>query len=108
MERMVTFLTEVIGCLPPERVEHPSLTLPILVFEFPSGGSLSVELTDEAPDEESSPRGAWLELVTDDAAGLEQLITNAGMTRLEYLGSDAFYFAIPGGQVFRISTQPPG
>jgi hypothetical protein len=106
MERMVTFLTEGLGCLPPERVEHPSQILPILVFAFPSGGSLSVEFTDDAPDEDSALRGAWLELVADDAAGLERLITNAGMTRLAYLGSDAFYFAIPGGQVFRISDPP--
>jgi hypothetical protein len=108
MEQMVRCLTEVIGCPPPTRLEHPSLAIPILVFEFPSGGSLSVEFTPDAPDEGHLFRGAWLELMADDAGVLERRIVDAGMTRLDYLGSDAFYFAMPGGQVVRISSRESG
>jgi hypothetical protein len=47
-------------------VEFPGIDQPMLVVSFPGGGHLSIEFTDEAPDDEQPRLGAWLELRSDD------------------------------------------
>lgn len=95
----LAFFTEVLGCELPTSIAIPQLDQPVLVFEFANGGSLSVEFSAEMPRVE---RGAWLELVVDDADDVKRKIIEAGLPRVDYLGTEAFYFEAPGGQVMRI------
>lgn len=94
------FFTTVLGCGEPQSLEAPGVSEPILAWNFPSGGSLSVEFTEEALDEIQALRGAWLELRANDPSALRKQILEAGVARIEYLGNE--YFAIPGGQVLRV------
>jgi hypothetical protein len=100
---LVEFFSNTLECGPPISIEIPGGMIPILVFEFPSGASLSVQFTEEAPEETPVHRGVWLELVTDQPSELEAKILDAGLRPVEYLGSDYFYFQAPGGQVMRIA-----
>ena len=75
---------------------------PIYAFKFSNGASLSVEFTADALDDEQARRGAWLELRSDDAAGLQQKALAAGLSRVIHPYTPFFYIQAPGGQVFRI------
>jgi hypothetical protein len=103
-ERLVEFFSDTLGCGPATAFDLPGDMMPVLVFRFPNGASLSVEFTEEAPEEAPLHRGAWLELVTDDSSELKNRILGAGLPRVEYHGSDFFYFKAPGGQVMRIAS----
>jgi len=96
-ERLIDFFTNILEC---EVSEVPGTS--ILAFQFPDGGSLSVEFTDDALDEKQTGRAAWLEIRTDDSITLINRVVSAGLARVEYLGSDRFYFQAPGGQVWGI------
>lgn len=98
---IIDVFSRVIGCPLPTQVEMPDAQLPILIFEFPNGGSLSVEFVDDALDEEHAGRGAWLEFAADDVEGLQQRVVAAGLRQVPHV-SGGFYFAAPGGQVIRI------
>ena len=75
---------------------------PIYGFKFSNGASLSVEFTEDALDDQQAQRGAWLELRTDDALGLQQKLLAAGLPRVVHPYTPFFYIQAPGGQVFRI------
>ena len=75
---------------------------PILAFAFSGGGSVSVEFTPEAPDTVGARRGAWLELRSPEAMRLQAKVLAAGLDRIVYPATKAFYFAAPGGQVFSL------
>jgi hypothetical protein len=94
--------TTVLGCEPPVTLDAPGLSEPILAFRFPGGGSVSIELTDDALDQQQARRGAWLELKADDPAALQQKVLAAGFGRVDYPATTTFYFEAPGGQVFGI------
>jgi hypothetical protein len=47
-------------------VDFPGIAEPMLLVRFPDGGSLSIEFTDQAPDDDSPRLGAWLELRAED------------------------------------------
>ena len=79
----------------------PGLAEPILAWNFPGGGSLSVEFTAEALDERQARHGAWLELLAEDPSAITSSLEKAGLTKIEYLGRQ--YFVLPGGQVVRIA-----
>jgi hypothetical protein len=98
-DELVDFFSGVLGCPAPTVVDVPGLGEPILVFEFPKGGSLSVEFSADSPE---AKHGAWLELVAEDADELQAKIVQAGRPRVVHLGTEAFYFVAPGGQVMRI------
>jgi hypothetical protein len=76
----------------------------VLAFGFSNGTSLSVGFTEDALDDEAARRGAWLELTTDAPAELKRKVLVAGLPRVDYPGSDVFYFQAPGGQVWRIAA----
>jgi hypothetical protein len=57
---------------------------PILVVTFPGGGHLSIEFTDDAPDDDHPRLGAWLELRADDPAVLLTTVLDAGLTELKH------------------------
>jgi hypothetical protein len=61
-----------------------------------------VEFTEDALDDKQARRGAWLELRTDDALGLQQKVLAAGLPRVVHPYTPFFYIQAPGGQVFRI------
>jgi hypothetical protein len=87
---------------PVRTVEFPGIDQPVLVVSFPGGGHLSIEFTDDAPDDELPRLGAWLELRADDPAAVLQAALDAGLTQVRHPGHP-YYFMIPGGQVFTIA-----
>ena len=101
-ERLAWCFTTLLGCEPVVSSDAPTLPVPILAFRFPGGGSLSVEFTADALDEQQARRGAWLEVKSNEAAALQRKVLEAGLPRLKHPGNDHFYFAAPGGQVLRI------
>ena len=91
----------VLGC-PVRTVDFPGIDQPMLVVSFPGGGHLSVEFTDEAPDDERPRLGAWLELRADDPAAVLRAALGAGLTEVKH-PDHPYYFMIPGGQVFTVA-----
>jgi hypothetical protein len=83
-------------------VEFPGIGQPMLVVSFPGGGHLSIEFTDDAPDDGQPRLGAWLELRAADPATVLQTALDAGLTQVRHPGHP-YYFMIPGGQVFTIA-----
>jgi hypothetical protein len=73
----------VLGC-PVRTVDFPGIDQPMLVVSFPGGGHLSVEFTDEAPDDERPRLGAWLELRADDPAAVLRAALGAGLTEVKH------------------------
>lgn len=93
-------LETILGGSPVRMVEWPGIDQPMLVISFHGGGHLSIELTDDAPDQ---PRfGAWLELRADDPPAVLQAALDAGLTQVRHPGH-SYYFMIPGGQVLTIA-----
>ena len=92
---------KVLGC-PVRIVEFPGIDQPMIVVSFPGGGHLSIEFTDDAPDDERPRLGASLELRDDDPAAVLQAALDAGLTEVKHPGHP-YYFMIPGGQVFTIA-----
>jgi hypothetical protein len=70
--------------------------------QLPRRGHLSIEFTDDAPDDQQPRLGAWLELRADDPAAVLQAALDAGLTEVKHPGHP-HYFMIPGGQVFTIA-----
>jgi hypothetical protein len=103
-EKLTAFFTTVLGCEVLVSADAPGLPTPVSAFAFANGAALSVEFTEDALDEQQARRGAWLELQTDDPAGLTKKILEAGLPKVEYFGNDYFYFQAPGGQVLRIAA----
>lgn len=101
-EKLTWCFSTVLRCGPPAVLQAPGIKAPILAFRFPGGGSISIELSDNALDEAGARRGAWLEIQTDDVEGVTRRIIEAGLPRLEYAATTTFYFAAPGGQVFGV------
>jgi len=92
----------VLGCGPVITLEHPGMEQPMLLVRFPGGGNLSIEFTEDAPDDDQPRLGAWLELRADDPAAVLRTAVDAGLTRIEHPGHP-YYFMAPGGQVFTIA-----
>jgi hypothetical protein len=83
-------------------VEFPGIDQPMLVVSFPGGGHLSIEFSDDAPDDDQPRLGAGLELRADDPAAVLRAALDAGLTEVKHPGHP-YYFMIPGGQVFTIA-----
>ena len=90
-----------LGC-PVTTVEFPGMAESMLVVRFRDGGSLSIEFTDDAPDDDEPRLGAWLELRVEDPAGVMHAAMDAGLREVKHPGHP-YYFMIPGGQVFTIA-----
>jgi hypothetical protein len=101
---MLTWCFEtVLACGPVATVNHPGIAEPMLVVRFPGGGHLSIEFTEDAPDDDDQPRlGAWLELRAADPAALMRTVLEAGLAEVRHPGHP-HYFMAPGGQVFAIA-----
>src|SRR5260370_41071752 len=101
-EQLLEFFTSMLGLqavASADAVGSPEL---IYSFKFSNGAGLSVEFTEDARSDQQAQRGAWLELRTDDALGLQQKVLAAGLPRVDYPDTPFFYIHAPGGQVFRI------
>lgn len=101
-DALIRCFVDVLGCSGPMTLPAPGRPDAILAFGFPGGGSISIDLTDDALDPDQARRGAWLELRTPDATGLRQRVLAAGFEQVHYAATNGFYFAAPGGQVFGI------
>lgn len=88
--------------VPVATVAFPGIAEPMLVVRFPDGGSLSVEFTDQAQDDDRPRFGAWLELRAEDPAAVLRAVLAAGLTEVKHPGHP-HYFMLPGGQVFTIA-----
>lgn len=107
-DRLIWCFTTLLGAAGPMSLRVPALKEPILAFRFPGGGSVSIELTDDALDEQQARFGAWLEVRTPDPQVLQKKILAAGLQQVHYPATTTFYFAAPGGQVIGIlGTEPP-
>lgn len=101
-EKLLEFFTSILGLeavVSSDAVGSPEL---IYAFKFSNGASLSVEFTEDALSDQQAQRGAWLELRTDDAVGLQQKVQAFGLPRVVHPYTPFFYLQAPGGQVFRI------
>jgi hypothetical protein len=94
----------VLGC-PVVTLEFPGLAESMLAVRFPDGGSLSIEFTEDAPDDDQPRLGAWLELRAEDPAEVMRAAMDAGLKEVKHPGHP-YYFMIPGGQVFTIAPLP--
>jgi hypothetical protein len=106
-DALVQCFVDVLGCAGPMALPARGQPDAILAFHFPAGGSISVDLTDDALDAEQARRGAWLELRAPEPRALEQRVLDAGLERVHYEATGGFYFAAPGGQVFAIVQANP-
>jgi hypothetical protein len=106
-EQLTWCFETALGCGPVATVEHPGFDQPMLLVRFPGGGSLSIEFTDDAPDDDIPRLGAWLELRTEDAAAAMRAAVQAGLTEVRHPGH-AHYVMAPGGQVFTVTASQPG
>ena len=73
-------------CGPARTVEYPGIYQPMSVVSFPGGGHLSIEFTDDAPDDEHPRFGAWLELRADETGAVLQGALDAGLTQVRHPG----------------------
>jgi hypothetical protein len=95
-EKLTEFFNALLGC---DVAAVPGTS--ILLVRFPNT-NLTVDFTDDAPDEQQARRGAWLELKADDPAALKLKVLAAGLPLVSY-PTGRFYFQSPGGQVWGIA-----
>ena len=101
-EQFLEFFTRILGLEANKSSDAVGSPEPIYAFKFSNGASLSVEFTEDALSDQQAQRGAWLELRTDDAVGLQQKVQAFGLPRVVHPYTPFFYIQAPGGQVFRI------
>ena len=101
-EQFLEFFNSILGLEAIESSVAVGSSEPIYAFKFSNGAGLSVEFTEDALDDQHAQRGAWLELRTDDAMGLQQKVQAFGLPRVVHPYTPFFYIQAPGGQVFRI------
>lgn len=101
-EKFLEFFTSILGLEALESSDASGSPMPIYFFKFSNGAGLSVEFTEDALDDERARRGAWLELRTDDAPGLQEKALAFGLSKVVHPYTPFFYVQVPGGQVFRI------
>ena len=91
-----------LGCGDVVTVSHHGMAEPMLIVRFPAGGHLSIEFTEDAPDDVEPRLGAWLELRAEDPGSLFQSAIDAGLAPVMHPGHP-YYVMAPGGQVFTIA-----
>jgi hypothetical protein len=63
---------------------------------------------DDLLSEEDQLKAAWLEIKTDDVAGVKRQLLEFGVMEVDYSDTSRFYFQAPGGQVFRLAPEDGG
>ena len=101
--RLQSFYRDVLGCSVGKGPQHPGGPEDTDLIRFANGFSVVVHYNDAALGEADLKKSIWLELLTDNAAHLEQKIKAFGIQPFDYFDKDHFYFQAPGGQVFRVA-----
>jgi hypothetical protein len=70
-------------------VQHPRISLPMLLVRFSGGGSISIEFRDDALDDDTPRLGAWLELRCDDPGAIVDAASKAGRPPVDHPGHDS-------------------
>ena len=81
-EDLIRCFEAIVGANAARLIEYPGIDEPMLLVTFPGGGHLSVEFTEEAPDDEKPRLGAWLELRADDPAAMLRGALDAGLVEV--------------------------
>ncbi len=95
-ERLQKFYAEVLGC----KVTTKSDTFDLI--QLGPDFFIGITYDPSALKNSDAQKALWLELRTDDPAGLKQKILAFGLKQLEFWDKEHFYFQAPGGQVFRL------
>ena len=101
-DELIRFFTEILGVPMIPTADSGPNAPSVVAFSFGNGASLSVEFTEPALGDDDARRGAWLELAVDDPKEMMARVLGAGLRRVNHPTTRYFYFAAPGGQVFRI------
>lgn len=94
--RIRAFYQDVLGCKLTVRSEK------LDSFQLGSSFSIGVVYDPSSPPPADISKGIWLELQTDHPEELKARILRFGIQRIDYFDKKHFYFAAPGGMVFRI------
>lgn len=95
-DRIRTFYKDILGC------KQTSSSDRFDSFQLGPVFNIGVLYDPSSPDSSEISKGIWLELRTDDPERLKARILQFGLQGIEYFDKKHFYFAAPGGQVFRI------
>ena len=104
-QRTRDFYVGLIECKP---VESPRADLDL--YEFDGGFILGLFFVDpsETLTDAQYLRGTWMELKVDDPAAWKMRLEAFGVTTVEFPDPTRFFFAAPGGQVFRLAPLDGG
>ena len=75
------------------------------LYEFAGGFVLGLFFVDPAEtlSDDKYLKGMWMELKVDDPAAWKDRLLEFGVTPVEFPDPTRFFFAAPGGQVFRVA-----
>ncbi len=104
-QRARDFYTGLLGCKP---LPSPSDNLDL--YEFDGGFILGLFFVDPAHtlSEAQYLNGLWMELKVDDTAAWKSRLLDFGVTPVDFPDPTRFFFAAPGGQVFRLAPLDGG
>jgi hypothetical protein len=104
-ERLREFYAGLLGCRP---IAAPSPDFDL--FEFSGGFVVGLFYGDPAAvlSEQDQLKATWLELKTEDPAGLKARLLEFGIRPVDYPDPARFYFQDPGGQVWRLAPLDGG
>ena len=107
-EQVRAFYTTLLGCALHQSDGGVTNNIPpnIDLFEFPGKEVVGVQYVDDPAQLltlDQHKRGCWMEIKTDDVAGLKQQLLDFGVQEITDFWDPAhFYFHAPGGQVYRL------
>ncbi|MGE0825911.1 MAG: VOC family protein [Candidatus Binatia bacterium] len=106
--RVRAFYQDILGCLRESHDQGVTANIPphLDLFHFPDGAVLGVQyVSGEGKTLTAAQQrlGCWLEIKSDDVAGLVQKLKAFGVEEItDFWDPEHFYFHAPGGQVFRV------
>lgn len=106
--RVRTFYVDLLGCRIEAHDHNVTANIPenIDLFHFPDGEVFGVQYVSDSEvvlAAKDYRHACWLELKTDDVAGLVKKLKAFGVEEIaDFWDTEHFYFHAPGGQVFRV------
>lgn len=95
-DRIRAFYKEVLGCEMTRRSNQ------IDFFRLGSNFFIAAIYDGKTLPDAEATKATWLEIRSNDPAGLSKRIRDFGVNELDTWEKDRLYFQAPGGQVFRI------